>query len=114
MSLIGRNINTIDDVTTTTVTINSVTATELLPANSKRIYAIVNLSSGSADIEAFVRKYDATTDNIKQGRLLVRATSGNNNLYRPVWKTEIDNPYTGPVSAISVLGSFDLHVEEGQ
>lgn len=110
--MIGREQNTTDSVTVTTVTINSVTATTLLAANPKRIYAKVSLDSGTNDEEAFIREYAAATDNIQRGELLARITSGNDNLFKSLYATMPDNVYTGEISAISAAGTFDVHVIE--
>jgi len=109
----GRNINTNDEVVTTTVTINSVTATTLAADNPNRLWIRISLDSGTTDIEAFIREYPATDDNIKHGEILVRSTSGNNSLFKPLYETDPDNVYTGEISALAVLGSFDLHIMEG-
>lgn len=109
----GRNINTTDEVVTTTVTINSVTATTLVADNPDRLWLRISLDSGLADVEAFIREYPAADDNIEHGELLIRNTFATNSLYNPLYKTDPDNVYTGEVSAISVLGSFNLHVMEG-
>lgn len=107
------NLNHTNDAVTTTVTINSVTATELLPANPNRLYAFVSLDSGLTDIQAFVREYAAATDNIKKGEILARVTVGNNNLYKPMYRTLETTVYRGAISAIAAAGSFNVHVIEG-
>ncbi|MBL4886763.1 MAG: hypothetical protein JKY95_19830 [Planctomycetaceae bacterium] len=109
----GGNRNTQSESVVTTVTINSVTATEIAADNPGRLYLRVSLDSGITDVQAFIREYAAGTDNIKHGELLTRITAGNNNLFNPVYKTFDDKIYTGPVSAISVAGTFDLHIQEG-
>ena len=110
---IGSNRNVTDETTTATVTINSVTATTILAANADRMYARISLDSGSTNTECFVREYAAATDNNKAGEILVRITSGNDNLYKPMYSTMADNVYTGEISAIAVAGTFDLHIIEG-
>ena len=105
--------NTTDETTTTTVTINSLTATTILAANPKRMYARISLDSGLANTEAFVREYPAGDDNIKHGELLMREISANHSLFKPLYVTLTDNVYTGELSAISMAGSFDLHITEG-
>ena len=113
MRNVGRSINTTNEPVTTTVEINSVTATTILPANSKRIYAIVSLDSGVTDIEAFVREFAAAVNDIKVGEILSRRTMGALSIYKPIYRTMVDNPYTGEISAIAVSGSFNLHIIEG-
>jgi len=112
MSNIGRNINTIDNVTITTVEVNSSTATKLLSANPNRIYAKVSLDFGTSNVQCMVREYAAATDNIKKGEVLTRITSGNDNLYSSMYKTMPDNPYVGEISAITDSGTFDVHIIE--
>ena len=109
----GRSINETDTPTTSTVGIDSVTATKILDANPQRIYAIVSLDSGATDIEAFVREYAAATDDNKAGEILSRLTMGALSIYNPIYRTMADNPYKGELSAISVIGSFNLHIIEG-
>lgn len=110
---IGGNLNVTDETVTTTVTINSVTATKLVDANPDRLYLRISLDSGTADLEAFIREYPAADDNIKHGEILVRSTSGNNSLFKPLYETGPGYVYTGEISALAVLGSFDLHIMEG-
>lgn len=110
---IGRTISTTDESVTTTVTINSTTATLLLAANPERMYARISLDSGNSKVEAFIREYAAATDNTKRGELMVRDTGSNHTLYKPTWFTLTDNVYTGEISAIAESGSFDLHITEG-
>lgn len=109
----GRNRNATNTTTTTTVEINSVTATTILAANPNRLWARVSLSFGTTSIEAMVREYPAADDNIKQGEIIVRHTSSNDSLFKPVYTTLGDNVYTGELSAISMAGTFNLHITEG-
>lgn len=113
MKRIGRNINTTDTVATTSVTINSVTATTLLAANPNRLWAKVSLAAGTLDQQAYIRDYAAATDNIKKGEVIARVTSGNNNLFKPLYQTDTDNVYTGEISAIALAGTFTVHIMEG-
>lgn len=110
---IGGNLNVTDETVTTTVTINSVTATTLVAANPARLYLRISLDSGLANTEAFIREYPAADDNIKHGELLIREISANHSLFNPIYKTDPGNVYTGEVSAIAFVGSFDLHIMEG-
>ena len=110
---VGGNRNTQGTRVVTTVTIDSLTATTLASDNPLRTYLTVSLDSGSSNVEAFIREYAASTDNTKTGELLVRNTQGNTNLYNPIYKTRDGVVYTGEVSAISVAGTFKLHVIEG-
>lgn len=109
----GRNFNKTNEPVTATVEINSVTATKILDANPERIYAIVSLDSGVTDIEAFVREFPAAVNNDKVGEILSRRTMGALSIYKPLYRTRTDNPYDGEISAIAVLGSFNLHIIEG-
>ena len=111
--MIGRNINVTDEVVTTTVEVNSVTATTLAAANPNRLWLRISLDSGLANTEAFIREYPAADDDIKHGELLIREIASNHSLFNPIYKTDPDNVYTGEVSAIAFIGSFDLHIMEG-
>ena len=114
MKIIGGNLNSTDETVTTTKTINSLTATVLAAANPARLYLRVSLDAGLANVEAFIREYPAATDNNLDGELLIRNTLANQSLYKSMYETGGDGyVYTGEVSAISVVGSFDLKVIEG-
>lgn len=113
MKRMDRVHNSTDEAVTTTVNINSVTATVIAPANPNRMYVRVSLDSGATNTEAFIREYPATTDNLKKGELLMREISSNHSLFKPMYFTFTDNVYTGEISAIAVAGSFDLHITEG-
>lgn len=110
---IAGNINTNDTTTTSTITINSTTATTILAANPERIWARVSLDFGLTSVECMIREYPAATDNIKQGEILVRNTTANDSLFKPVYHTFANNVYTGEISAIANTGTFDLKVTEG-
>ena len=110
---IKRVINTTDEPTTTTVSINSVTATVIAPANPRRMYVRISMDEGVDDNEAFIREYPAGDDNLKRGILLIRDTSSNHSIIRLNYATLPDNVYTGEISAISLFGTFNLHVTEG-
>jgi len=107
------NVNTNDTPTTTTVLINSVTATTLLAANPKRLWIRVSMDSGITNEQAFVREYPAATDNTKHGELLIRDISSNHSLFKPCYFSMPDNIFTGELSAIAITGSFNLHITEG-
>lgn len=109
----GRNFNVTNEPVTTTVEINSVTATTVLPANPGRFYAIISLDSGVTDIEAFIREFAASVNDDKVGEILSRRTMGALSIYKPIYRTMTDNPYNGEISAIAVSGSFNLHIIEG-
>jgi hypothetical protein len=110
--MIGRNTNTHDVATVTSVTVNSVTATTLAVANEKRIFFHVSLEPGVTNEDAFIRLYPAGTDDLSKGMVLSRDTFGNSNLFKPAWEMTPDNVYTGEISAISLNGTFNLLVTE--
>lgn len=109
---IGSTRDFTDIATSTRVNINSVTATTLVAAKTNRIFFEVYLDAGTTDIDAFIRLYAATTDTLKQGAVLSRRLSGNDNLFKPVWTMTEGSIYTGEISAISLSGTFDLLITE--
>ena len=112
-SKVGSNRNFQDTTVTTTVGINSVTATTLLAPNPDRLWVRISMDSGITNEQAFVREYPAATDNLKKGEILMRDISSNHSLFKPCYYTFTDNVYTGEISAIAVTGSFNLHITEG-
>jgi hypothetical protein len=112
MSIIGRNQNTNDIAVVTTYTVNSTTATTISAVNLDRISFEVHLDPDSTDVEVLVRLYPAADDNLKRGNALVRDTFGAYSLFKPDWRMQSDNMYTGEISAISVSGNVDIHVTE--
>jgi len=110
----GKNTNKSDEHTTTTYTINGVTATTIAAANADRWYFSAVLKAGVTDEDVVIRYYPAATDNLAQGDdVLTRRLLGNDNLFNPrhVMKEDI---YTGEISAIHAnpLGSTDICVTE--
>ncbi len=108
----GGNLNRNPDAIVTIYTINSSTATEIAVLNEGRFYFSVDLEPGLGNIAAFIRLYAAATDNIAKGIVLRQVTAGNDSLFRPAWEMSELNIYTGPISAISDAGTFDLYVTE--
>ena len=110
----GENISFSDEGKVTTVLVNSVTATTIVPAitdANSRIAMRIDMESGTSDREVYIRVYPAAQDNIKQGILLTRRFSGddsalNNSIELPLGR------YIGEISAICVLGSVRLHITE--
>lgn len=60
----------------------------------------------------FIRLYPASDDNDHKGVVITRDTFGNSNLFKPGWRMSADNIYTGEISALSSVGSVDIHVTE--
>ena len=108
----GGNLNTDSAAITTTVEINDTTATTLVVAKDMRTFLAVSLDSGTSDIEVFVRFYAASTDNDKAGILLTRRLSGNDALFQSQLVMNTNTQYTGEISALSVSGTFDIHITE--
>ena len=106
----NRNLNT--DSTVTTITLNSETATTISAENLDRLALDVCLGAGTVDVNIYIRPYAASVDNLKQGHVLTRHTLGNENLFRPEWSMRADNIYTGEYSAITDIGTIDVHVME--
>ena len=107
----GRNINARLVASVRTVSINSVTATTIA-VPFERISFRSCLAPDLVDVDIIIRYYPAAQDNIKQGDVLTRYTSGNNNLFKPEHKMDVDNMYYGEISAISVNGTHDLFITE--
>ena len=105
----GRNINTNDVATVTSVTVGTAVAATLATPNPERIHISFCLAfdPNNADVDVAVRAYPAAVDNLE---MLTRHTAGNANLFRPQWETPTDNPYTGEFSAISAPGSGDVDI----
>lgn len=114
MAILGRNIN-IPLVTSSTVQINSLNAVTLLAPNAKRLWAYVSFDFYTGvDQQLMIREFAATVSpNLKRGYLMSRVTSGNNAIHNLIYRTVVDNPYQGEISAISLAGTFNLHVVEG-
>lgn len=109
---IGRTSNTSPDSTVTTYTINSVTATTIAVAYPTRTELRVSLDGGISDIDVYIREYPAATDNIAHGHLLTRRNNANNTVFALNYCNHPDNPYTGEYSAITTVGTVDIHVTE--
>ena len=112
MKIIGRNINSNDAASVTSVQINSVTATTISLPNSERVSFSVSLDENSVDVDVAIRYYPAAQDNDFVGDVLKRFTLGNNNLYKSNHKMCTDNIYTGEISAISDNGTHNIYITE--
>lgn len=110
--MIGRNRNTNDVATVITYEVNPTNAITVAAANSSRIHLSISLDVGLTSRRAFIRLYPASDDNDKKGSLLALELLGNDALVVFNWEMTPDNVYTGPVSMISVAGTFNVHVTE--
>ena len=110
--LIGRNRNTNDEASVSTILVDSVTPVVISPANERRIHLRVDIAPGTTDRVVFIRAYPAVQDAIKQGELIVRRISGNDDLDQLHWLMLNDNIYTGEVSAICDTGTTEVYVTE--
>jgi hypothetical protein len=108
----GRNINSNDVASVTSIPINSVTPTTIAVANGDRISFSVCLEPGNVDVDVAIRYYPAAQDSNFMGDVLTRFTQGNNNLFNPVHRMDVDNPYYGEVSAISENGTHNIYITE--
>lgn len=108
----GGNVNWNDTPVVTRVTVNSVTATTLAPANPKRLHISFCLAFDpvNSDADVAIRAYPAATDNLLNGEILTRHTAGNANLFRPSWSTPPSNPSRGEFSGMSAPGDGDVDV----
>lgn len=109
---IGRNRNTNDEATVTTVTLNSVTATTVAASNVDRISFLASLDAGITNVDVFIRYYPAATDNNQAGYLIARRTANNDAFFFPNHEMPVDNIYTGEISAITASGTVDIHITE--
>ena len=102
----GRTRNFNDTAVISKVTINETTATKLLDANDIRLSVT---SSADNDIypeqfqKIWIREKSASIDNTKEGDLIFPGGS---------MTMELNNIYTGEISAISEKGSIDLFITE--
>jgi len=111
---IGGNLNTNTDATTTTYTINSVTATVISTAKTPttRLSFRVDLDPSSTDVDVFIRLYPASDDVLTRGIILTRSTLGNTNVTNLFYEMPPTDKYIGEISAITGGGSIDIHVTE--
>ena len=112
VKIIGKNTNTNEDAAVSTFSVNSVTPTLIAASNPDRIAISVCLSPGNQDTDVFIRLYPASVDAIKQGEVLTRKTLANDNLFRSSWSMKEGSVYTGEISAITNIGTTDIHVTE--
>lgn len=110
--MVGRNVNSNDTATVTSYALNSVTATTIAAANNKRIHISACLDYGITDEDVAIRLYPAATDATVRGEILTRRTASNDSLFRPSWTMNVDNVYTGEISAITASGLITIHVTE--
>jgi len=110
---IGRNRNTNDTATVSTVALNATTATTIAAANTDRIFLHISVEgTATPDVCVYVRLYAAATDNTKAGVMLGVNTSGNNNVFAVSWEMPTDNIYTGELSAILDSGTANVFITE--
>jgi hypothetical protein len=109
---IGSNQNTNAVSTVTTITLNNLTATTISAENLDRLALDVCLGAGTANVNIFIRPYAAAVDDLKNGHVLTRYTMGNVSYFMPAWSMRADNIYTGEYSAITDIGTVDVHVME--
>ena len=111
---VGGNLNTNTDATVTTYTLNSVTPTIIgtVKGPTERIFFRVDLDPAMTDIDVFIRLYPAAQDTLKRGIVLTRATLGNTNIISIFWEMPPNEKCLGEISAITRLGTIDIHVTE--
>lgn len=111
---IGRNINVSTIVDHSIVEINSLTPTIIAPSREGRVTFSACLEPGVFDVDVFIRYYPAAQDDIKQGRdTLIRQTTGNDTLFRPLHEMLTDNVYEGEISAMTLSGTAKLLITDG-
>ena len=109
----GRTQNTHDTAETTLITVNDTTAITIAGVNAARVAFSATLVPSAGDVDIYIRYYPAAQDNIKQGDdVITRHTMGNLNLFHPHHEMLTDTIYTGEISAISELGTFDITVKD--
>ena len=91
---IGRNINKYNNpLLTSGIMLNPDTSTKILDVNPNRIgYRISNTSSK----DVWIKEQAASVDNAKKGDIVWKRSTGT---------SEVDNIYTGEISAIAVSGN---------
>jgi hypothetical protein len=105
--------NPSDTATTSTVGLNSATATTIAAANPDRKGLSITLEQGTSNVNAIIRYYPASTDNIKHGvDVLTRFGMGADSWFRSNHTMESNTPYTGEVSGIMSSGSTNVFVTE--
>ncbi len=103
----------LNEVDTTVIEVNNLTATVISAVNTSRQLFTVILEPTLTDVAVAIRYYPAGDDDIFQGTdVLVRNTSGNTNLFHPRHQmTGVS--YYGEISAISSSGLVNLIITEG-
>ena len=109
---IGANRNTTDTATVTTVTVGDTNAVTLLASNPVRLDWRANLNGNGGNETVYIREYPAATDNIKQGRVLVKYLDEDGSYFNLSEKMEPSAVYTGEISAISESGNVTVYVTE--
>ena len=112
---IGRNVNEISVVSTTTIEVNDTTATILSVRNLKRSYFTIMMATNVlTSAVVHIRYYPAGDDNLKHVTdILTKLTTGNKPLLNDRHVMHHDEIFTGEISAITDVGTFDLDITEG-
>ena len=100
----GRNSNTNDVATITTIVLNDSTSTTVAPPNVNRTF--IHITNADAVKAAWVKLQPASVDNDKKGVFLAARGSGPGLTMTP------DNIYTGEISAIADQGSDTVYITE--
>lgn len=109
---IGRNSNTTDTATVTSVSVGSSTAVTLVAANADRIAFKVTIDGQTNDRTVFIRYYAASDDNTKHGNVLTKKLDEDGSFFKIMDEMSPDNMYTGEISAISLSGSITVYITE--
>ena len=94
----GRNRNSSDEATTTTITLNDSTSTLIKAAGA--FFTRFEVSNQS-NRDVYIKLQAASVDNIKEGEFLPRGS---------VWTMPEDQLYIGEISAIADAGTPDITV----
>jgi len=100
VKFIGRTQNTATDATLSEVVLNSTTSTIIGAVLPRRIFFSI---SNPSNRDIWLKLQPAATDNDQKGVFIPR--NGH-------WEMQIDNIYTGEISAISALGSPEIFITE--
>lgn len=94
------------------LSINQAVATKIADANPLRQFFRVDLDPGVSSEEVYIRLYPTSTDNIKQGIVISRISSGVIGVRNFFELNASVSGYAGEVSAITNSGDADIFVTE--
>ena len=110
---VERTMNTNDTATVDCISVNSSTAVTLVSANAGRMSFRATINGQDNDRTVFIRYYAASVDNIKQGNVITKKLDEDGSFFRIEDIMDVDNVYTGEISAILLSGgSINVYITE--